>query len=250
MSRIVPAFGDLFVGERPRWALWLPVFFGTGIALYFALGDEPPRWIGPAALATAAVAMFILGHRLGLQIAGCAAIALVAFAAGFAIAQYRTAIVDAPVLERRTGPVWIAGRILRVDLRGAGSRLLLDRLSIARLGRDRTPERVRVALRGQQPELHPGDEVRVRAVLYPPPGAAAPGAFDFARWAYFERLGAVGYAYGQARLVAAASSSSSWSVAIEIAALRQTITRRILAALPTPSGGIAAALMTGKRGEV
>ena len=28
--------------EQDRWFLWLPVLFGAGIALYFALPAEPP----------------------------------------------------------------------------------------------------------------------------------------------------------------------------------------------------------------
>ena len=238
------AFRDLFLAEQNRWTLWLPVCLGAGIALYFLLGDEPAWWIGLLALAMAAAALFVFRRRFALQIALWG---MVAFAAGFAIAQFRTARVDAPVIEKRIGPVWIAGRIMRIDLRGDGRRLWLDRLSIARLARDKTPERVRIRLRGRLPALSPGDTVRVRAILYPPPGAAAPGAFDFARRAYFERLGAVGFAIGAVRRAEDGATASSSSPPIAIAALRQRLTRRILAALPGPSGGIAAALMTGKR---
>ena len=34
--------------ERERWVLWLPVAFGIGIALYFALPDEPSSLLGAA----------------------------------------------------------------------------------------------------------------------------------------------------------------------------------------------------------
>lgn len=247
MTRIMAAFRDLFLAEQNRWTLWLPVCLGAGIALYFLLGDEPAWWIGPLALAVAAAAVFVFRRRFALQIALWG---MVAFAAGFAIAQFRTARVDAPVIEKRIGPVWIAGRIMRIDLRGDGRRLWLDRLSIARLARDKTPERVRIRLRGRRPALSPGDTVRVRAILYPPPGAAAPGAFDFARRAYFERLGAVGFAIGAVRQADNGAAAPSSSPSIAIAALRQGLTRRVLAALPGPSGGIAAALMTGERGAI
>ncbi|MFT5540025.1 MAG: competence protein ComEC [Alphaproteobacteria bacterium] len=36
----------LFIAERARWALWLPVAFGAGIAVYFALPVEPPAGPG------------------------------------------------------------------------------------------------------------------------------------------------------------------------------------------------------------
>jgi competence protein ComEC len=35
--------------ERERWVLWLPVFMGLGVALYFMGHAEPDLW--PAALA-------------------------------------------------------------------------------------------------------------------------------------------------------------------------------------------------------
>jgi competence protein ComEC len=106
-----------------------------------------------------------------------------------------------------------------------------------------------------------GDRVRLRAVLQPPPGPAAPGAFDFARQAYFQRIGAVGYAVSKLTPVdggtAQPAASTAWSLGAVIASWqtawsrwRQVVARRVLAALPGAEGGIAAALMTGERGAI
>ena len=38
-------------GERERWVLWAPAAIGSGIALYFALYQEPTHWLGGAGLA-------------------------------------------------------------------------------------------------------------------------------------------------------------------------------------------------------
>src|SRR5690242_18640674 len=40
-----------FIAERERWALWLPVFVGAGVGIYFWLTVEPPLWLGPLAAA-------------------------------------------------------------------------------------------------------------------------------------------------------------------------------------------------------
>ena len=48
--------------------------------------------------------MFIPRRRHGLQITIWTAIAVVALAAGFAIAQFRTALVDAPILRQPRTP--------------------------------------------------------------------------------------------------------------------------------------------------
>ncbi|MEI6985988.1 MAG: hypothetical protein WCK65_07665, partial [Rhodospirillaceae bacterium] len=41
---------ECLAAERERWGLWLPVGFGSGIALYFSLASEPPLWLGCAVL--------------------------------------------------------------------------------------------------------------------------------------------------------------------------------------------------------
>ena len=41
-ARIVAAVSDRLAAEGERRLLWLPVFFGAGIGVYFALRVEPP----------------------------------------------------------------------------------------------------------------------------------------------------------------------------------------------------------------
>ena len=48
----------------------------------------------------------------------------------------------------------------------------------------------------------PGQWVHLTAVLMPPPGPAAPGGYDFGLAAFYERIGAVGYAYGRPKPIA------------------------------------------------
>src|ERR1700749_2446783 len=53
---------DHALTERERWPLWLPVGFGTGIGIYFALPIEPSIMIG-AAVGLAGLACAILATR-------------------------------------------------------------------------------------------------------------------------------------------------------------------------------------------
>ena len=106
--RPLAAFAAAFAAEGDRRILWLPVFFGTGIALYFALTSEPPLWIGGAAtLATAAIAVG-LRRWPALRNAG---IALTFAAAGFAVMQEARLEHGTPMVERRLGPAVITGKI-------------------------------------------------------------------------------------------------------------------------------------------
>ncbi len=234
---------DEFMAERERWPLWLPAFLGLGVALYFALPFEPPHW--PAPLAFALLALLALWGRSRGDLL-LAILPLAALALGFGAAGLRSDFVAAPRLEHRLGPVAVEGRVVEVELLEHGRRITLDRLSIAQRAPAATPSRIRVRLRGEEPPLLPGDTVRLRAVLLPPSGPVAPGAFDFQRHAYFLRLGAVGYAYGKAEV----ERAPPHGFRLWLMALRDGIAARVVAGLPGPEGGIAAALMTGERGAI
>ena len=36
---------EMFLEERERWFMWIPVLFGAGIGFYFLLPEEPSKWI-------------------------------------------------------------------------------------------------------------------------------------------------------------------------------------------------------------
>jgi len=233
--------------ERERWPLWVPVGVGVGVAAYFALPIEPPPSVAAAALGGAAT-LAAVGRRAQSAVVAACAVATVAL--GLGAAQLRTALVAAPMLGREIGPVTVSGRVVEVQPLPDGRRLLLDRLRVGDLGRP--PQRVRIRLIGIEPVLRPGDWVELRAELMPPSAPAAPGAFDFQRHAYFQGIGAVGFAFGAARAVAppAAEATDRWRWSLGLAALRQAIADRVRAALAGAVGAIAVALMIGDQGAI
>ena len=247
LSLAAAHFGALLLAERPRWILWLPVGVGAGAAIYFALSAEPPVWVGGAWLAAASA--------LGLLARGRPAVLLLAVAVGsvalgFAAAQWRTVAVAAPVLEKRFGPATIEGRVLRVEPRPNGERILLDDVHIPGTPGEETPRRVRLTNRAGGVVLYPGDRISVRAVAMPPPSPAAPGAFDFPRQAWFQGLGAVGFTVAAPRLATPRDGAREETLATRIAVLRQSMSIRIRVAISGDPGAVAAALMTGDRGAI
>jgi competence protein ComEC len=141
----------------------------------------------------------------------------------------------------------VEGTVLLVEDRVRGQRILLGEPLIEALAPEATPVRVRVTVRRAVPDLGPGDLLRVRAVLMPPSAPAAPGDFDYARHAFFERLGAVGYALGDPERIAAADG---FTLAHQLARIRQHIAGEINAALPGTTGAVANALLTGLRAAI
>ena len=235
--------------EYDRWFLWLPVLFGAGIAFYFALPSEPLLTVAVLP-AVAALAIHAAGPRAGLM--GLATGAMLAVTLGLAAAKLRTEIVRAPVLQARVGPIDVYGHVELVEPRAAeGQRLTVRVMAMEKHEAQAWPARVRVRMMAENAALKPGDPVHLRATLSPPPGPALPGDYDFARAAWFQGLGAVGYARSAARVEPnSAQPPLSLQVTAAIARVRQAIGRRVVAALPGETGAIANALITGERGGI
>jgi competence protein ComEC len=238
-----------FIAQRDRFALWIPVLFGAGIAVYFSVTVEPAPWAGAGAAGASAAAMLVAWRAPGWRLAF---FALALAATGFAVAQGRTHAVAAPVLARDFGPGRVTGRVVALDRRPDGTRAILDRPALQGLPADATPARVRIRLRrGDDPKV--GDIVRLRAKLAPPAAPAMPGAYDFQRRAWFERIGGVGFAYTHAaRAVSApgAAADSGSGYDLWLARFRLGIADRIRAAELGTAGTVAAALITGDRSAI
>jgi competence protein ComEC len=223
--------------------LWTPVAMGAGTLLYFSADHEP-------SLAFAATLFFILAGAalatrnhprlcLPLIVAAC-------IAGGFVSAAWRTARIDAPVLTR-IGVGAISGYVEQVDHRRAGARFVLRVASAQGLPGDVTPARVRLSTRGEAP-FKAGDFIALKARLLPPAQGSLPGGYDFARDAYFMRLGAVGSALGRIE-IKPAPEAAPWTLRFfaAIDRARNALALRVYDELQGDEGAIAAAMVAGKR---
>ena len=238
------------LAERERWALWLPVALGAGVGVYFALPFEPSLalavGLGTAGLLVAAAAALSPETALRASFSILAALLI-----GFSAAKIRTDHVGAAVLAHRAGPVALTGQVEEAQSHGKGTRVLLALSSVDRMAAARMPRRVRVSIRSGADRLSPGDWIGLKAVLLPPPAPTVPGAYDFGRTAFFEGIGAVGYAYGKPHAVAPARAPTLGErLHLAVEQLRWRMTTRIRTVLPGSTGGIAAALITGDRGGI
>ena len=247
MSNLRPWILSQFDAERGRWMLWLPVAMGLGIAVYFELPVEPGLWIGPL---VAAAAIVLASLAPSGSLARALAIGLVAAASGFGLIAWRTDSVAAPTLGRPLFGINVEGRIANIQRLPDGVRVVLEAVRLKGRGaprHDMTPLKVRVSLSRGAPPLAIGDRLLVLANLSPPAGPAEPGAFDFQRLAWYQQLGAVGYALAPAMIV---EPGKPRGFIRTLDALRAGITARILHALPGREGGVVAALLTGEQTAV
>ncbi|MSO65246.1 MAG: ComEC family DNA internalization-related competence protein [Alphaproteobacteria bacterium] len=230
--------------ELRRWLLWFPVGMGSGAALYLEMTVEPPVGLAGGALLTGLGAAIALRRRRGVL---GIVVGLVSVALGFVAGETRAWRQQAPVLAKALGPTAIEGRVLDVESAAGGRRFLIDRLTIAKLNPTDTPDRVRIIDRSRTGPILPGDRVRVRAILLPPAAPAGPGAYDFARDAWFKRIGAVGFATGPPQRLTAGNPGQ---LHIFVAGVRRLIANRIQHQLPRPTGGIAVALVVGEQAAI
>jgi len=241
------ALAQAFLAERERWILWVPVGLAIGIAIYFSLTIEPPLRLALGLVGAALGLLYLVRKRPAAALVATGGLVI---ALGFAAAGLRATMVAAPVLERPIARATVIGRIASIAARADGQRLVIERPRIAGLEPRATPKRLRINLRPAVPALVPGDWVRLHAGLEPPPRPVAPGAFDFARAAYFAGIGAVGFARGAPRVIAPPADEEASAFRAAFAAFRHAIGARLRAGLPGDGGAIAAALLIGDRGAI
>jgi len=230
---------------RGRLFLWVPVLMAIGVGGWFALPWEPGPGLYTVALAL--ICGMVLLRAYGPELAAPLAVALGCALLGVMSAGVRAHLVAAPVLEfRYYGP--IEGRIVGIDRsQGDDLRLTLDRVVLDRMDPDETPARVRVSLHGETADLavEPGLTVGMTGHLTAPPGPSEPGGFDFRRQAFFDRLGAVGYATAPALALAPAEPGAQ-----RINRLRARLSAAIQARIPGQAGAFAAGAVTGDRSGI
>ncbi len=223
---------------------WLAVAFAGGIAAWFVLGT-PAAWVLTGALglglALGAAALWRGNPGRTHLLSACVALGLMV-AAGLAIVWARSEMVGAEPLDRPVAAEF-TGRVLERIEQPAEDRI---RLVLA----TREPEsgravkvRINVPLALAAPGMTEGALVRFKARLMPPSPPMLPGAYDFARSAWFEGLAATGGASEVVVLEPGAGDAP-------LASLQRRLSEHVRSRLAGSSGAIAAAFASGDRGAI
>lgn len=244
MNKIYAWITNAFWAEKDRFILWVPVFLGAGVALYFSLNNEPASGTGITLLS-----FCVIGCLIGRKSIGCCFVmtALGLMALGLTLAQMRTENIDAPVLAKKTNAVYVTGWLKDIDRLENANRITLENLKLERTSVKDTPQYVRIRLPGKFELPNIGDKIKIRAVLNPPSPPVAPGAFDFQRYAYFRQLGGTGYAVGHVEILEPATHTG-YKLILE--KWRQIISDRIEKVMKPDTAAVATALLTGERNGI
>ncbi len=246
-SILVQATERWLEAERDQLFLWLPVMLGAGVIAWLLLPD-PAAWAGALLLATGG-ALVALAIGRGGRVPRVIAFALLGVAAGIVLIWTKAErVADVPLA--RPAIVMFEAEVERIDPlppRGLVRLRLAPTRMIEGLGRsapDRLPRHLRVNLSdADMPAgLETGAIIRLGARLVPPPPPSVPGAYDYARAAWFDRIGATGRGFGPVIVVARGNRPDS--------NLRATLSRHIRQQMAPGPGAIAAALATGDQGAI
>lgn len=225
---------------------WLAVAFAGGIGLWFWLAT-PFQWVVAIFAALLLVPLAgVLWHgraeRSHLRLAFISIGLLIA--AGMMIIWARSAIVGAPAIQR---PVFttISGRVLERIEQPAEERVRL--VLAARLSSEGDGVKLRVNVPEEMDAagLSEGAVIRLTARLMPPAPPMLPGAYNFARTAWFQGYAATGSAVGEIEIVETGSGAQG-----PFDRARRALSHHVRQQLDGSAGAIAAAFASGDRGAI
>jgi competence protein ComEC len=225
---------------------WVPIAFGSGIALYFAADREPVAWVTAVTASVFGLIAFLLRRQSWFPLA----IMIAAMATGFAVATLKTARIAHGVLARPMYSVALKGFVETRDVRERTDRFVLRVVEIQSPREVTKLTRVRLSVKkGTAPAV--GSFVEVKARLQPPLAPLRPGSYDFGRDMYFQGIGASGFAMGAIKAVDPPTGQGlQLRYAATMQGLRDAIDSRIRSVLSGDSRAIATALLTGRRDAI
>lgn len=225
---------------------WLAVALATGIGLWFWL-QTPWQWIGALA-AAALIAIAVLAIWRGRDDRAALTLAIAGFsvtvAVGLSLVWVRSELIGAePIAHPRFEQ--LEARILARENRPAEDRVRL--ILAARDSENGRAIRVRANLPLAQDKvaLREGAVIRLRMRMMPPSPPILPGAYDFARTAWFQGYAATGSAVGEVEVIEPAPASRN-----RIAETQRQLSAHVRAELGGAPGAIAAAFASGDRGAI
>jgi competence protein ComEC len=225
---------------------WVPIAFGTGIALYFTADHEPVAWVAAATAAALCVTALLLRRHALFPVA----VMIAAVAAGFAVGALKTARVSHAVLMRPVYVPLLNGFVETREVRERTDRFVLRVVEMDDPWRHTKLDRVRLSVRKDTAPAV-GSFVELKARLQPPLAPMRPGSYDFGRDMFFQGIGASGFVMGAIKVV---TPPNSGGLALRYATLmqdfRDTIDARIRLVLSGDSRAIATALLTGRRDAI
>lgn len=244
MSSVAALLERFLLAQGFERGPWLTIAFVAGIAAWFMLGNRW-QWLALSALLAAVgvlAAAFMLAHGRYPHLRQALIAVSLMMLAGIAVIWVKSALVGEPPIER-TMVGRFAGVVVDREDQPADARV---RLMLETHDPGGRPIRVRLnlPLELDNPAIAEGSEVTLRARLVPPAPPLLPGAYDFARTAWFAQISATGTVLDPVT-VTAPGKSDDWLREAQVG-----LSRHVRGALPGTAGTIASAYASGDQAAI
>ncbi len=234
VSPLARKLAEFIALQHETRLLWLPIWFGLGIALQLNLPWTGQRLTFSLCLVGLIGLIILVWRKAALPYVLPLALVL----AGGLWLDQRILNVRAPVLDRPV-TLTLTAVVGSTQIRASGHHQLIVRpLSasqpIAAL------KNIRLTLLKGRLAPMPGDTIEARVRLTPPKGPSLPGGYDRARQDWFDQIGAQGRILGDAHSLKTAKQAPD-----VFAAARQSLSQQMQNNMPGDAGAVAAAMITG-----
>lgn len=232
---------QLAVEARARTGFFLlPLGLMVGILLVYGTTWRPP----PAICLGSSVGFGLLAWwgRIAAPAAFAACVALGAASATHELGRTETIVFSGEATVRIDGRVVWRDRDERNRVRYLVTIERTERPTLSR-----PPARAEILVTSKHEPIPVGGRYQGLVRLRAPSGPALPSGYDFAFGAFFEGLGAYGFALGAPDPATAGGAPPTLSVVERFVELRLAISDRIRVAIGGAEGAVAAAIIAGER---
>jgi competence protein ComEC len=186
--------------QYPNLILWAPFAAAAGMVLYFSLSFEP-NIAAPFLVAGLATLCLLKAFRWPHENIAyhVPLVAILLFVFGFFYSAGYTRALGTNMIPRDMHGAIVSGTVTRLDYTYERVRIFVDTDSIDSIYSTRPPRtepyRIRFSIDPERHEIpNIGDTVEISGGIFRPGAADSPGGFDFAEWAYFNRISGTGFA--------------------------------------------------------
>lgn len=177
---------ELLENQYKNLFLWVPFVMAMGAAWYFSL-DIEPNFHFPILITILLALVIYKNKNIFIR-------AIMLFLFGFFYSMSFTQIVDTPQLKYTDNVLYINGRVSDIDFTPDKTRLFI-KIPANQIDNNLPPTKntvIRVSTDSSS-NINIGDNISGNVKLYHPAPKYAPDSFDFARWAYFNKISGTGF---------------------------------------------------------
>lgn len=178
---------ELLENQYKNLFLWVPFILAFGGALYFSLGTEP-NFRFPIIITILIGAIIYKYKNVFVR-------ALFLFLFGFFYAMSFTHIINTPQINNSFGFVNINATVRDVNFTNESTRVLLS-VPGNQIDKELSQNKninIRVSVKDTDNIPNVGDTISGNLHIFHPSSKYVPDGFDFARWAYFNKISGTGF---------------------------------------------------------